>query len=285
MPGAQAEKFNCRAPPMSAVFYWNKRPLITKWLLFSAPAAKDARAQGRFMDALPDKGVTYLKTINYPAESKHCALLKCHRGHFFWKVIDTIRHHVGLSHSLARKQHPWFNEEEICWAWTLSQLGRKLFTKLTALSAAAAITFFMRAAGSVCWKHTRIYHNIQICALYGLNSASCAAVSPLGQIRSLPATHSMQLAAVEFDRNLQNGALAKVITFGSSHVCVRLWIILFHSCGIWRISTGMHWKQRDVCKFILVFTRRPHTNHISIHECVLVKFIIGFLLMWLWTFY
>jgi hypothetical protein len=195
-------------------------------------------------------------------------------------VIDTIRHHVGLSHSLARKQHPRFNEEEICWAWTLSQLGRKLFTKLTALSAAADYVFYARCGLSLLETHTYISY-IQICALYGLNSASCAAVSPLGQIRSLPATHNMQLAAVEFDRNLQNGALAKVITFGSSHVCVRLWIILFHSCGIRRISTGMHWNQRVVCKFIFVFYKTS-THKSQQHPRVrFYEIYYWFLLMWL----
>lgn len=39
-------------------------------------------ARGRFMDAPTDKEVTYLKTINYPAESKQCALLKCQRAAF-----------------------------------------------------------------------------------------------------------------------------------------------------------------------------------------------------------
>jgi hypothetical protein len=126
---------------MSAVFYWNKRPLITKWLLFSALAAEDGRARGRFMDALPDKGVTYLKTINYPARVKTLRFIKMSTGPLFWKLIDSIRHHVGLSLHYARK-HPVEWRKYVGRGPSLpSQLGRKLFpsgglfTKLTALSA------------------------------------------------------------------------------------------------------------------------------------------------------
>jgi hypothetical protein len=142
------------------------------------------------------------------------------------------------------------------------------------------ITFFYARCGLILLEtHTNIYR--QICALYGLNSASCALPGRF----SLPATHNMQLTAKEFDRNLQNGALTKVITFGSSHV--RSWIILFHSsCGIRIISSGIHWKQRDVCKFYFLFiARHPHTNHVKRMLLWNREFIIGFLFMWLWTFY
>lgn len=142
------------------------------------------------MDALPDKGVTYLKTINYPPWSQNTgALLKCQRAALFLKSdwhhqaprgLITRAHASNAAPAVQRRGN----------MLGVSQLGRKkLFTKLTALSASDYLFLCALRAHFVGNTHEYIYKKTNLCIIYGLNSASCALPGRFAACHSQHATH------------------------------------------------------------------------------------------------